>query len=205
MQMEIDLLRATIDVIKKDHGVDSRHSLLNNREKAGIVDACKDKYQTAKLLSWLGIARSSYYFSIRHPVQSDRYRSVREEIVRIFNENYCCYGYRRIKVALSKSGKQISEKVVRRLMKDEKLKVGSKRQRKYFSCQGEVTPAVPNVLERDFNAMLSNQKWVTDTSEFAIPAGKVYLSVIIDCFDGMVAADKASERPDAMLANSTLD
>ncbi|MGN0918677.1 MAG: hypothetical protein ACI4NO_06005 [Oxalobacter sp.] len=49
-----------------------------------------------------------------------------------------------------------------------------------------------------------NQKRVADTPEFAIPAGKVYLSVIIDCFDGMVVADKSSDRPDAMLADSHL-
>ena len=32
----------------------------------------------------------------------------------------------------------------------------------------------------------TNEKWLTDITEFHIPAGKIYLSPIIDCFDGMV-------------------
>ena len=30
------------------------------------------------------------------------------------------------------------------------------------------------------------KKWLTDISEFAIPAGKIYLSPIIDCFNGKI-------------------
>jgi len=41
--------------------------------------------------------------------------------------------------------------------------------------------------------------------EFGIPAGKVYLSSIVDCFDGMLPAWKISTTPDAHLANSMLD
>ena len=32
----------------------------------------------------------------------------------------------------------------------------------------------------------TNEKWLTDITEFQIPAGKVYLSPMIDCFDGLV-------------------
>ena len=57
--------------------------------------------------------------------------------------------------------------------------------RKYSSYQGEISPEVPNVLNRNFHADAPNEKWLTDISEFSIPAGKVYLSPIIDCLDGM--------------------
>lgn len=43
-----------------------------------------------------------------------------------------------------------------------------------------------NLLNRDFTALAPNEKWLTDISEFQIPAGKVYLSPMIDCFDGKV-------------------
>ena len=46
---------------------------------------------------------------------------------------------------------------------------------------------------------------LTDITEFSIPAGKVYLSPIIDCFDGMVTAWKISTNPNAELVNSMLD
>ena len=46
---------------------------------------------------------------------------------------------------------------------------------------------------------------VTDITEFAIPAGKVYLSPIVDCFDGLLVNWNISTSPDALLVNSMLD
>ena len=41
--------------------------------------------------------------------------------------------------------------------------------------------------------------------EFHIPAGKVYLSPIIDCFDGMAVSWAISTNPNAELVNTMLD
>lgn len=70
-------------------------------------------------------------------------------------------------------------------MRDNNLVVPIKRRKKYNSYKGEITPAVPNLIERNFHADRPNTKWLTDITEFHIPAGKVYLSPIIDCFDGL--------------------
>jgi len=64
---------------------------------------------------------------------------------------------------------------------------------------------VPNIINRNFHAEQPNQKWLTDITEFAIPAGKVYLSPIIDCFDGMPVCWKIGTTPNAELVNSMLD
>ena len=69
----------------------------------------------------------------------------------------------------------------------------------------EISPAPENVVNRDFGAAAPNEKWLTDTTEFQIPAGKVYLSPVIDCFDGMVVSWSIGTRPDADLVNSMLD
>ena len=61
-------------------------------------------------------------------------------------------------------------------MKAEKLTVLEKRMKKYNSYKGEITPEVANLLNRDFYADQPNIKQLTDITEFAIPAGKVYLS-----------------------------
>lgn len=50
-----------------------------------------------------------------------------------------------------------------------------------------------------------NEKWLTDITEFHIPAGKVYLSPMIDCFDGMVVSWSIGTRADAELVNTMLD
>jgi transposase InsO family protein len=70
---------------------------------------------------------------------------------------------------------------------------------------GEISPAAANLINRDFHAVAPNQKWLTDITEFQIPAGKVYLSPIIDCFDGLVVSWTVGTRPDSELVNTMLD
>ena len=56
----------------------------------------------------------------------------------------------------------------------------------------------------DFHATAPNRLWVTDITEFSIPAGKVYLSPVIDCHDGMPVAWTIGTSPNAALANGML-
>jgi len=60
-------------------------------------------------------------------------------------------------------------------------------------------------LNRVFSAAAPTEKWLTDITEFQIPAGKVYLSPMIDCFDGMVVSWTIGTRPDAEVVNTMLD
>lgn len=99
----------------------------------------------------------------------------------------------------------ISQKVVQRLMKQEQLVVARPRRRRFGSYLGEISPAPENLINRDFHAKAPNVKWLTDITEFQIPAGKVYLSPIIYCFDGMVISWSIGTQPDAGLVNTMLD
>ena len=90
-------------------------------------------------------------------------------------------------------------------MREEQLVVTTAKRRRYTSYQGELDPAPENLVNRDFHAAKPNQKWLTDITEFQLPAGKVYLSPIIDCFDGLVVSWSVSTRPDAELVNTMLD
>ncbi len=99
----------------------------------------------------------------------------------------------------------LSEKVVQRLMKQECLVVTANRRRRYGSYLGEISLAPENLINRDFQADSPNEKWLTDIAEFQIPAGKVYLSPMIDCFDGLVVSWTIGTRPDSILVNTMLD
>lgn len=46
---------------------------------------------------------------------------------------------------------------------------------------------------------------LTDITEFHIRAGKVYLSPMIDCFDGMSISWAVGAKPDVGLVNTMLD
>lgn len=45
---------------------------------------------------------------------------------------------------------------------------------------------------------------ITDITEFRIPAGKAYLSAVVDCFDGRPAGWRIGPSPTAALANGSL-
>ena len=99
----------------------------------------------------------------------------------------------------------MSEKVVCRIMREEGLVAKRSRKRKCSSCKGEIGEAPENLVKRGFRADDPNRPWLTDITEFAIPAGKIYLSPVIDCFDGMCVAWSQSTSPNAELVNSALD
>lgn len=203
MQMEIDILKETINVLKKDPGVDWRN--LKNREKVAVIDAMKEKYPLPSLLCKMKMSRSSYYYQVKSLSRADKYEWLRTEIIQIFNKNKKRYGYRRIHAELAKTGIRASEKIVRRIMNEEDLKVKIRKTRKYNSYMGEISPAVPNKVQRDFHSDKPEELLLSDISEFAIPAGKVYLSPVVDCFDGMLVTWRISEYPNADLVNKMLD
>lgn len=79
------------------------------------------------------------------------------------------------------------------------------KRRRYSSYEGETTPAPANLVDRDFTAERPNEKWLTDISEIKARDGKVYLSPMIDCFDGKIVAYTAGFSPNAELANRMLE
>ena len=202
MQMEIDILKETINVLKKDPGIDQ--TALTNREKAVIIDALKTKHSLPVLFKKLNLPKSSYYYQEKVIRAEDKYQSLRKRIIELFHENRDIFGYRKIHMLLRREGKKVSEKVVRRIMKQENLVIRRKRRQKYNSYKGEITPSVENIIDRNFHAAKPNQKWLTDITEFSIKAGKVYLSPIIDCLDGMPVCWTIGTSPNAELTNTML-
>lgn len=170
-----------------------------------LADALREEYALPELLDRLDLARSSYFHHRPRLGVADKYAEVRRTITDIFESNHRSYGYRRIQASLNKQRVFVSEKVVQRLMKQEQLQAPKQKRRGYRFYIGEITPAPENIVNRDFHATAPNEKWLTDISEFQIPAGKVYLSPKIDCFDGMVVSWSIGTSPDAELVNTMLD
>jgi transposase InsO family protein/transposase len=202
LQLEHDILKKANELIKKEVGVDPQ--FLSNREKTMLVDALKQTYALPELLAVLELARSSYFYHRARLLAADKYADARRVIADIFELNHRCYGYRRIRAVLCRQQVFMSEKVVRRLMRQEGLAAATTR-RRYSSYWGEIGPAPENLIDRDLRAAAPNRKWLTDITEIQIPAGKVYLSPVIDCFDGLVVSWSIGTRPDAELVNAMLD
>ena len=146
------------------------------------------------LLLAAGLPRSTYYYHLKSAQKSDRYLDIKNTIKKIFDHHKGRYGYRRIVDALRVQGSHLNHKTVRRLMQALKLKCRVK-VKKYRSYRGEVGLAAPNILERHFEAARPNEKWVTDVTEFNINGQKLYLSPVMDLFNGEIVAFETSLRP----------
>jgi transposase InsO family protein/transposase-like protein len=203
LKLEQDILQKANELLKKEMGIDQQ--LLTNREKTQLVDALRSEHALSDLLEEVKLPRSSYFYHRARIGLGDKYATVRTVMADVFEQNYRCYGSRRIHATLARQSVNISEKVVRRLMKQEGLVPVAPKRRRYGSYMGEISPAPDNLLNRDFSACAPNRKWLTDITEFQIPAGKIYLSPMIDCFDGMVVSWSIGTRPDAELVNTMLD
>ena len=202
LKMEVDILNATAEVLKKDRGIDPER--LTNREKTIVIDALRTVYPLNELLKRLSMAKSSYFYQRNALTAPDRYADVRKRIREVFEASGNTYGYRRVYGELKNEDTVLSEKVVMRIMAEEDLTVVLKRRRKYSSFKGEI-PAVGNLVQRNFHAGAPNELWLTDLTEFHIPAGKVYLSPLLDCFDGALVSWTIGTSPNAELVNTMLD
>lgn len=126
--------------------------------------------------------------------QLDKYAGIKREIQIIYHENQGRYGYRRITMELHNRGYQINHKTVQRLMKVLNLKC-MVRIKKYRSYKGQVGKIAPNIIQRNFQAEKPNQKWTTDITEFSLLGTKLYLSPILDMYNGEIISYSISNSP----------
>jgi putative transposase len=155
------------------------------------------------LLKVAGLARSTFYYRHKASQTPDKHQALKKQIRAIFARHKGRYGYRRITTALRKLGKQVNHKTVQSLMG----KLGLKslvRPKKYRSYKGEVGHAAPNVLQRQFEAKGANQKWVTDVTEFNVAGEKLYLSPVMDLYNGEIIAFETAKRPVFKLVSTML-
>lgn len=129
---------------------------------------------------------------------------IKSVIEEIFQTNRGRYGYRRITLELHNRGIVINHKTVLRLMNELGLKC-LVRMKKYRSYKGKVGKIAPNILERNFKATKPNEKWVNDVTEFHLYGEKLYLSPILDLFNGEIIAYNIESRPIYPLVSKMLD
>ena len=151
------------------------------------------------------MALSVFYYHLKAIRNgADKYEHECNEIKSIFHEHKGRYGYRRVTAEMRNRGYIINHKTVQRLMKFMGLKC-QMRKVKYRSYKGEVGRIAPNVLDRNFAATRPNQKWVTDVTQISIKQTKLYLSPILDLFNGEIISYNLSKSPNLEQIYDMLD
>ena len=160
-----------------------------------VVTELRQKYKLTSLLKLANMPRSTYYYWLKALKKEDKYKDIKEEINNIFVENKGRYGYRRITLELKNRGYKINHKTVQRLMKQLGLISIVRPKRRYNSYKGTIGKVAKNILKRDFKATKPNEKWATDITEFKVHNEKLYLSPIVDLFNGEIVSYNISRRP----------
>ena len=205
LELENDILRGAVDLLKA-----GSPGSMSNMEKTVLINKLRleSDRPLRELTDSLRISKSSYEYQRRAISRPDKHAGLRARVREAFEDANASRGYRYVTHAL-RSGDDpvvVSEKVVRRIMREEGLSVAyAKRRARYSSYKGEISDAPENLVNRRFRAAAPNELWLTDITEFGLPGGKVYLSPILDCFDGGLPAWSIGTSPNAELANSSLE
>ena len=149
------------------------------------------------------MARSVFYYHRKRLGAEDKYKQEKRDILRIYHTHKGRYGYRRITDEMKNIGYTINHKTVQKLMGVLGLKSAIRKVR-YRSYKGTVGRIAPNVIERNFKASLPNQKWATDITQINIKDEKLYLSPILDMFNGEIISYSISKSPNMKLINDML-
>ncbi|HFI1309225.1 TPA: IS3-like element IS1397 family transposase, partial [Escherichia coli] len=173
-------------------------------EKTKVIRSLRCGHCQSDLLKAAGLARSTLYYQLSLQKGKDKYADVKQLIASIFHEHRGCYGYRRIHCELQKRGLKFSGKTVRKLMQQLGLK-SPVRLKKYRSYRGNMGLAAENILQRQFKAEAPCEKWVTDITEFRAGGQKLYLSPILDLFNGEIVAWETASRPTEELVKRMLN
>lgn len=155
------------------------------------------------MLKVAGLARSTFYYQQKALLVDDKHAVVKDGIRTLYARHKGRYGYRRITAALRLSGMLVNHKTIQRLMGELGLK-SLVRIKKYRSYRGAMGRTAPDLLQRKFDAPCANQKWVTDVTEFNVAGEKLYLSPVLDLYNGEIIAFETARRPAFQMISSML-
>jgi transposase InsO family protein len=131
----------------------------------------------------LEVSRSGYYAWLRRPAsaRARRREELAAKIERVHEENRCVYGSPRVCQALNAQGERCCENTVADIMNERQIRAKAKKKfvpRTTDSAHQQ--PIVDNVLDRQFDAALPDQKWAVDITYIPTDEGWLYLAGVID-------------------------
>ena len=174
----------------------------DHREECGVEPICRQ----------LPIAPSIYHEQkareadpSRLPKRAVRDAALREEIERVWKENFGVYGARKVWRQLVREKVDVARCTVERLMGEMGLR-GVVRGRKVKTTIADDLAKRPlDLVQRDFTADRPNQLWVADLTYVATWRGFVYVAFITDVFSRKIVGWRVSSSLRSDLALDALE
>ena len=169
------------------------------------IDRRRNHHSVRMMCSALRVSRSGYYAWRVRPesARARRDRALTRMIRTLYAESEGVYGSPKIHQELLVSGEPCGRHKVARLMRQAGLRGCPK---KRYRAKG-VSPAVAasNLLQQDFSASRTDERWVSDITYIPTRQGWLYLAAVMDLFSRRIVGWSMSRRINRQLALNALN
>ncbi len=176
-------------------------------EKHQLIDAERADYAVVKMCQWLEVSKSGYYEWCNREASATELRreDLKVKIKQIFDDSHETYGYRRVHVELGRQGEDVSDELVRQLMREQGLVACQPRPYKPATTVQGDEAGIPDLVARDFTADAPGVKLVGDITYIPTWEGWLYLATVIDCYSKAVIGWSMSDSLHTDLVCAAID
>jgi putative transposase len=179
----------------------------------GFIDDHREEHGVEPICEVLPIAPSTYYAQkaceaepSKRSARAIRDAGLREEIERVWKENFAVYGARKIWRQLRREGVDVARCTVERLMRQMGLQ-GAVRGRRFkrTTVADDAAPRPADRVQRQFTADAPNKLWVADLTYVGTWQGFAYVAFVIDVFSRRIVGWRVSSSLRSELALDALE
>ncbi|MGQ5113137.1 IS3 family transposase [Bacillus halotolerans] len=199
LQAENRYLRQQNEVFKKVQRIGKE---VDSQTSVELVEVLHSTMTVQNICVHLGISRASYYRWKKNLMKDHPKCHLEKQISTLCREHKYRYGYRKI-TAILKKEMRINHKTVQRIMQKNQwqCRVKVKKRKK----NGQPYAVVDNILNRNFQSDHPLEKLVTDITYLPYGQKQLYLSSILDVYNGEVIAFTIGDKQDTDFVLNTLD
>ena len=136
----------------------------------------------------LGVSESGYYRYIENKDKPGKDKILSVAMKEILNENPLNdnYGAPRMQMALNQRGIKAGKRRITRIMRENGWLHTPKRRPKGLTKADPKAMITENLIKQDFSANAPFEKLLTDITQIQCKDGKLYISPILDCYNGEI-------------------
>ena len=166
------------------------------------IDQNRNRWPVIRLCTVLGVSEAGYYKRLRARERPDADEILLARIYKLLSEDEenANYGVRRIYLGLKlKYDYTGGYRRVLRVYRKNNLMIRRKRHPNGITREDALAQKSENLICQDFTAKAPNEKWLCDITEVPCADGKLYLSAVLDCYDGAIVGFSMAEHMRAEL------
>src|SRR3712207_6427288 len=177
-----------------------------------FIDKPRAAYGVEPICRVLPIAPSTYYAHAarradptKRPARSRSDVALAVEIRRVFEENFCVYGVRKLWRQLGREGIRVARCTVARRMLATGLQGAVRGKPVRTTISDTAAPCPLDRVNRQFQATRPNVLWVSDFTYVATWSGFVYVAFVIDAFARRIVGWRVSRTAHASFVLDALE